>query len=152
MRNYVVIVFITFSTSLICQNSTNKYQLDQSDPKSVVNAIFYAARSGEYDILENLCDPNGDGDGDTKRICALTDLKRQSSLYGETDDMAKVFKEFNETFNLASVFGQISYDSLDNGDKIANVPFMFNHPGGENRSSEVMRLVEREGKWYLYSF
>jgi len=128
------------------------YKLDQTDPTNVVNAVFYSARTGNYEILENLCDPEFKGDGDTKRICALTNMQEQSKMYGMTEDMKKQFNEFNEYFKLASIYGKVAFETNDSGEEIAKVPFMFNHPGGDARSSETMKLIKRENKWYLYSF
>lgn len=148
----MLLFFIAVNIGLYAQTKTSDYKLDQSDPSNVVNAIFHAARTGNYDLLENLCDPIGKGDGDTKRICALTNLKKQAVQYGESAEMKKTFDDFNSNFKLASTYGQVSYETSDSGYEIAKVSFMFNHPGGESRSSEVMELVKRDGKWYLYSF
>lgn len=153
MKNlFLVFVLISVNAGLFAQTKNVEYKLNQTDPNNVVNAIFYSARTGDYYLLENLCDPIGKGDGDTKRICALTNLKKQADQYGETADMKKTFEDFINNFKLASTFGQVTYETSDSGNEIAKVSFMFNHPGGESRSSEVMNLVKRDGKWYLYSF
>jgi len=145
-------LLILINIGVFSQNQVSKYKLDQTDPNNVVNAIFYSARTGDYLLLENLCDPLGEGDGDTKRMCMLANLKRQANEYGETADMKKTFKEFNDYFKLASTYGKIKYETTDTGVELAKVSFMFNHPGGESRSSETMKLIKRDGKWYLYSF
>ena len=124
-----------------------KYKLDQTDPNNVVNAIFYSAKTGNYQLLENLCDPLGEGDGDTKSLCMLANLKKQADKSGETEEIKKTFEEFEIYFKLASTYGQVEYETKDSENEIARVSFIFNHPGGESRSSEVMKLIKRDGKW-----
>lgn len=153
MKNLLcVFVLLAANSQLFSQTKVEPYKLNQTDPANVVNAVFYSARTGDYSLLENICDPFGKGDGDTKRICMMTNLKKQAVQYGETTEMKKTFDEFSSNFKLASTYGQIQYEISEEGNEIAKVLFMFNHPGGESRSSEVMNLVKRDGKWYLYSF
>jgi len=59
--------------------------------------------------------------------------------------------EFVKYFNNAYINGNVKFEEK-NGDKYAQVPFYFNHPGGEKRSNETMNLINRYGNWYLYSF
>src|SRR5215216_3717906 len=47
-------------------------RVDFADPKSVTASIFYAAESGDAAHLHRLCDPRGQNDEDTARICAMT--------------------------------------------------------------------------------
>ena len=105
--------------------------LDQSDPVSVVNAIFFAAQTGDYSNLASLCDPNGDNDGDTQAICDIT---------AESDDVDL----FAEYFALGQMQGQAEVE----GDE-ASVPFTF---GPNGTDEETMNLILRDGVWYLYSF
>lgn len=153
MKKFLVIILLSgINTGLYAQTTSQDYKLDQTDPSNVVNAIFYSARTDNYDLLENLCDPLGEGDGDTKRICGLTNMKKQAVQYGETVEMKKTFDTFKDSFKLATTYGKVEYETSEEGVSTARVPFMFNHPGGESRSSEVLELVKRDGKWYLSSF
>lgn len=112
-------------------NNGDSGKVDQSDPVSVVNQIFQAAKSGKYEVLLNLCDPTGEGDGDTKRICSIQSASQEDK------------NEFNDFFKLGQVIGEP--DIVDNQ---AKVQIMFGPDGGNN---ETINLVNRDGKWYLYS-
>lgn len=104
---------------------------DQSTPSGTVQILFDAASSKDFAALGNLCDPKGENDGDTRSICALA-----------TDDADA--EEFVEYFSK----GKISGDAVIEGNK-AEVPFLF---GPDGKREETMRLVQRDGKWYLSAF
>lgn len=103
---------------------------DQTNPEDVVKALFEAAKSKNFEMTKNLCDPKGENDGDTRSICELKD--------------ENIKKQFVEYFSNGGVTGKAQI----NGDK-AVVPFKFG-PNGQKR--EEMKLIKRDGKWYLYSF
>jgi len=122
-------LFILLAVSVFMLSCGGSQGLDQTKPENVVEAVFKAAKSGNFEELKLLCDPNGENDGDTRRICELTE-----------EDKA----EFVEFFKDGKVSGQAAI----NGDE-AEVPFTFG-PGGTE--TETMRLIKRGDKWYLYSF
>lgn len=103
---------------------------NQSDPKKVVQMVFDAAKSGEYESLMTICDPLGEGDGDTRRICGVANAD------------AEFQKEFVEYFKHGQVIGEPTID----GDK-AMVQIKFGPQGGKD---ETMNLINRNGNWYLY--
>jgi hypothetical protein len=107
--------------------------VDFTDPASVLQAVFDAAQSGDFSALQNLCDPLGENDGDTQRICDLA-----------TDDTERA--SFVEFFEKAKINGdvQISPDGSE-----AGVPFSF---GPDGQEEETMKLINRDGNWYLSSF
>jgi len=102
-------------------------------PEAVVQALFDAARSGQFDGLADLCDPRGENDGDTQMICDLA---------GEETNRAS----FVEAFEAGELLGgaEISPDGT-----AAQVPFVFG-PAGDQE--ETMELINRDGQWYLYGF
>lgn len=104
---------------------------DHSDPASVVQAIFYAAQSGDAQYLPGLCDPLGDGDGDTRDICGVAP--------GD-----KHWAEFESYFVLGEIQGAPRVAGT-----AAEVDFLF---GPDGTRKETMKLIQRDGKWYLYSF
>ncbi len=104
--------------------------VDQSSPTKVTEAVFAAAASGNTDQLKGLCDPKGEGDGDTKDICGMT---AASPKLGE-------FKEYFAK-------GKATKETIT-GDA-AEVTFLF---GPDGTKDETMKLVRRDGKWYLSSF
>ena len=116
------------------------FKLDQKNPKSVVTALFHAAQTNNYIILGDICDPLDQGDGETKSICALAH---------SDDPENKISRnEFTKLFIKGQVSGTIIYGN-SNGYRTANVPIRF---GTDSNTEKNMKLVERDGKWYLYSF
>lgn len=105
--------------------------VDHSDPAAVVQAMLDVATTTDWARLGGLCDPTGGNDGDTQRIC---------NLATDADDRA----EFIEVFR----GGTLNGDTEITGDT-ATVPFLF---GVTERRGEEMRLVQRDGRWYLASF
>jgi hypothetical protein len=107
--------------------------VELADPESVLQMVFEAAQTGDFSSLQNLCDPLGENDGDTQMICNLA-----------TDDTER--DSFIEFFAKGQINGnaQISPDGNE-----AEVPFLFG-PDGQNE--ETMKLTNRDGQWYLFSF
>jgi hypothetical protein len=103
--------------------------VDQSKPENVVQAIFDAAKNQSYGNLKNLCDPKGESDTDSKMICELADDKKE---------------EFISYFSK----GKITGPAVINGEN-AEVPILF---GPDGAKQETMKLINRDGKWYLLSF
>jgi len=103
----------------------------QSDPVAVVEALFTAARSGDFAPLTELCDPAGEGDGDTRQICALGRDSRGASRFVEA------FRN-----------GRVTGPARPRGDR-ASVPILF---GAAGDRPETIELVRRSGRWYLLSF
>lgn len=152
MKKLVLILTAFLLTSLLLVAQEKKsYEIDFTDPKSVVNAIFYAAQTKEFSIMQCLCDPYGEGDGDTKRLCSISQIAKQIEDYGGSENTKKGLDEFVNMFESGRISGQIIY-SENEGEKYSKVPFLFNHPGGDRRSDETMILVKRHGNWYLSSF
>lgn len=134
MRNMIFLCLAYFF--IACGSNTvsekTEFVLDQSNPENVVNAIFEAAKTGNLDLLTGLCDPMAENDGDTRRMCAANEANDQ-----EKEEFITYFKD-----------GKIAGEVLIEGDE-ARVPFLFGPGATEN---EEMVLINRDGKWYLYSF
>ncbi len=101
--------------------------VDQSKPELVVQAVFEAAKTKNFAPLKGLCAP--DADGDTKRICELTE---------------KDAAEFIQYFGA----GKIDGVPVIKGNT-AEVNILF---GPEGKKKETMKLVQIEGKWFLQGF
>jgi hypothetical protein len=112
------------------ENKT-KYKVDHSDPAMVLQAVFDVAKGADPNVLAGLCDPEGQNDNDTRRIC----------------DLADGFAA-NDEFVLYFAHAKLNGPPLVEG-TLASVPFLFG-PNGDRE--EVMEMVERDGKWYLKSF
>ncbi|MFT6337375.1 MAG: hypothetical protein ACI86M_002714 [Saprospiraceae bacterium] len=74
MIAYPLIIFCVMSVSLLFGQNSKPYTVDRSNPISVVNAIFYAANTSGFTVLDGLCDPGNRGNDDTKMICMLSDM------------------------------------------------------------------------------
>ena len=106
-------------------------EVDFTDPKSVTAQIFHAAATGRADNLRALCDPRGENDEDTARICAMT---------AAAPDWAGFRAEFAR--------GHLNGEPRVSGDRAA-LHFVF---GPDATRSETMELVRRDGRWYLSAF
>lgn len=113
------------------QAIANEGKTDFTNPASVLLAVFNAAAMANYANLPQLCDPLGENDGDTALICEIT----------ADHDLVADFKSFFAT-------GTINGELMISGE-FAEIPFTF---GPENDQEEVMRLILRDGQWYLYDF
>lgn len=105
---------------------------DQTTPKGAAEMVFSAARSGDYSHLKDLCDATLDPDGDSKRVCDLTN--------GD-DEMKSSFKKY---FSKGKVVGE----PVVEGDN-AKVSILF---GPEGTKEETFNMTKKDGKWYLVSF
>ena len=112
-----------------CSTNTT---IDQTDPETVVQAIFSAANSEDFSSVQNLCDPQGENDSDTQNICDLSD--------GDAEFQQEFVKYFSK--------GKTSGEPQIENDQ-ASVPIMF---GPEGKQEETIVLVKREDQWYLSSF
>lgn len=140
----IILLSLSVLTFLSCNQNENKGSSttekvskvkeanDQSNPVWVVNQIFEAAKTGNYESLLTLCDPNGEGDGDVKRIC---------SVYLSS-------KEDKDEFNSYFKFGQVLGKAVIAGNE-AMIQIKF---GPQGNKDETMNLLQRDGKWYLRSF
>lgn len=104
----------------------------QADPEAVMTAVFEAAKTKDYTILAGLCDPNGEGDGDTKQICSVAFAPEETK------------NEFVQWFK----YGQVIGKPVVVGDT-AMVQFKFGEQGARD---ETMQMIRRNGSWYLMSF
>jgi hypothetical protein len=102
--------------------------VDHSDPAAVVSAIFSAAKARDSRGLSGLCDPQRENDSDTQEICEL-------------HPDAPKWKVFVAAFENGAVAGRPRV-----ADNRAEVDFTYVD------TSETMRLVLRDGKWYLSGF
>ena len=112
---------------------TTTADIDLTDPTAVVETIFVAANSEEFASLADLCDPSGENDEDTQRICDLPDNEADQASFVEFFAQGKVSGD-----------AEIRAEGSE-----AEVPFLFGPDGTEE---ETMVLVNRDGNWYLSSF
>ena len=143
-------LLMTYTTHLNAQQN-KPFKLNQKYAKNVVNSIFHSAKTGNFDYLYQLCDPNGYNDRDTKQICFITQLADTVNENKTSESAKKNLAEFVSIFKSGKITGDIKYEK-DGKTEYAKVPIWYNHPQGEDRSNEIITLVKRSGKWYLFSF
>lgn len=128
MKSIVLLSFLL----LLGIESFSQRVPNQSTPRNTLEEFFRAARTGNFETLHLLCDPEGKNDGDTKRICALHESSKEERI------------KYMRSFNLAySVKEEII------SEQAASVTFKF---GPRAQLSETMQLIKRNNKWYLSSF
>ena len=133
MRNIILLLIFglfIFSSCGDGKKDTAAEGVDQSKPEAVLQAVFDAAKTQNFDMLKGLCDPKGESDGDTKRICELSDKDKE---------------QFVQFFATGKIVGEATIE----GDN-AEVKFTFG-PEGQTKD-ETMKMIKRDGKWYLKSF
>ncbi|MBK8786581.1 MAG: hypothetical protein IPN43_08810 [Chitinophagaceae bacterium] len=74
---------------------------DQGTPAGVANMIFDAAKSGDYNKLKGLCDASLEPDGDSKKVCEVSD--------GD-EKLKTMFKEY---FSKGKVVGEATIEGDD---------------------------------------
>lgn len=129
MYKSLFFIFLSIVTFCPCAQSADKFH---DNPVSVVQAIFNAAKTGNYAQLASLCDPSQKGDGDTKMLCSMN------------EQASEVKREFREQFKKGRVIGKAQIT----GD-VARVKIKF---GADGKQDEEFRLLRIEGKWYLISY
>jgi len=165
-------MIVLLSNSVFGQNDV-RYTFDQTDPKSVVNAMFYAASSQDFDILGNICDPLNMGDDDSKFICWLADTAlTQTATFDDivsesgthfdtlTDDQArreiKIMLQkwgiiFIQMFSTGKISGDVKFSDGNEGIPdvpTAYVPIKYYDDEGKIETDTVI-LIQRSGNWYM---
>ena len=102
-------------------------------PTGVLQAVFQAAQMEQYSYLADLCDPLGENDRDTQMICDLAEDETNRASFVEYFAAGKIDGE-----------ARISPDG-----NTAEVPFLF---GPDGNQKETMKLIKRNGRWYLFEF
>ena len=133
MKRYLFVVISLTCLLFACSGNNALSQTDeiQSDPVKVVEAVFEAARTGDFSVLPGLCDPTGSNDGDTKAICLIGTLPEE-----DRNQFVKYFEK-----------GKVKGEPEISGNN-AKVKILFG-PSGNN--DEEFNLVRIDGKWYLSS-
>ena len=129
-----LIVTLALSTSATADAPAqpSSKTVDHTKPEHVLDAVFLAARTEQPALLNGLCDPLGEGDGDTRRLCSLT---------AESPHWPSFLKAFKRGSRISPIARQ-------RGNR-AKLNFLF---GPKGVKAEEMNLIQRDGKWYLFSF
>ena len=122
-------ILMVIATTIFAACGDSKPKDIQADPRSVAEAIFDAAKTGNYANLASLIDT--DADNDSKMIAQVA-----------TDQAIQ--EEFKKYF----AKGKVSGEPTVNGDK-ASVNILF---GPDGAKEETFEMVKKNDKWYLVSF
>ncbi|MBL7767308.1 MAG: hypothetical protein JNJ58_14505 [Chitinophagaceae bacterium] len=148
---YILLIILCHALNSQAQTQ-NEYIIDYKDPSSVVNAIFEAAKTGRFILLAGLCDPMRENDGDTRRLCAISDYSDHPELYGGLAQTKKQKKEFTMAFSKGRITGPVTIHQKEGGLQAAEVPIEFSRYADKPAIPETMWLINRNGNWYLGSF
>jgi hypothetical protein len=134
-KNLLVASLLIFSF-LFVSNGINtlaeeEYILDYKDPKNIVEAIFYAAKTGDIDIMSNLCDPKVYNDEAVEKLCFI-----------EIND--RVIRKFTNDFINGKVVGEVEYEQSYAKVKVTGIK--------NSTRVKTFTLIKRYGNWFLYSF
>jgi hypothetical protein len=148
MKNRILILGFLF---IFLGANSQQYEIDFKNPESVLNAVFYAANTKEFVLLQCLGDPLQKSNGQVKQICSLSyivDLMEESD---NNSDLSIFLSEFYAKFEHGKISGQISYENFG-GIEYANLTFSNPNSVNVNDTKQIMKLVKRYGNWYLFSF
>lgn len=114
-------------------------KFDFSKPEQVLEALFYSAKTRDFSVLENLCDPQEKGDIISLCVCRLSG--KYKSEYAQNQDCREMDKKtFISLYNNAKKPKVLSNDGL-----YATVEYEV---GNLNPTIE---LVKRGKRWYLFT-
>ena len=143
------IILIFSFVPLLCVGQTEKFNKDFDTPRNVVEALIYAASSGDFQILGGLCDPNGEGDEHIKSVCQLA-----FSLEAGDDRTYMTRESFANTFKNAIMYNSqkingalVSQKNVGEDGDVAEVGVSLGLD-----EARIIDLVNRDGTWYLSSF
>jgi len=127
----------TTSTQISTKKNAPKY--NYNSPEQIVEAIIYAAKNKDFDILSNLCDPQEKGDIESLCLCRLS--SKYKSEYAESQNCDEVTKkEFLTLFQKAKNPKTIKNDGM-----YATVEY-------EVENLDVnMEMVKRKNRWYIFT-
>lgn len=139
-----IIIILSF-IPLFSISQSKEFILDSKTPENVVNALFHVMETQDWQMLCNLCDPKGEGDGDTKSICQLSIFEVAGSAGNKTSRI-----KFAKGAGRVKISGAAEFEEYD-GEEYAKVPISFLDLEGKEVGKEEFKLIKRDGKWYLLS-
>jgi hypothetical protein len=116
-----------------------KPNFDYGKPEQIVEAIIYAAKNKNFDLLYNLCDPQEKGDIESLCLCKLS--SKYKSEYAESqncNDMTK--NHFVSLFKNAKNPRTIVNDGM-----YATVEYVVGN------LDVKMEMVKRKNRWYIFT-
>jgi len=108
-------------------------------PEQIVEAIIYAAKNKNFDILYNLCDPQEKGDIESLCLCKLS--PKYKSEYADSQNCNDMTKQ-----NFLTLFKNAKNPiTIVNDGMYATVEYEI-----ENLDVK-MEMVKRKNRWYIFT-
>jgi len=118
-------------------NQTIKFNYEK--PEQIVEAIIYAAKNKNFDILYNLCDPEEKGDIESLCLCKLS--PKYKSEYADSQNCSDMTKQIFLTL----------FKNAKNPKTIVN-DGMYATVEYEVENLDVkMEMVKRKNRWYIFT-
>lgn len=150
MKNKIILLCLLIYLSGAFAYS-QQYEIDYKNPESVLSAVFYAAKTKDFVILQCLNDPLQKSNSHVKQICSIAYLVDLMNDSGDNGELNKFLDEFYSIFETGKISGKISYEKTEDIE-YANIPFLNSNPKATDQNGKTMKLVKRYGNWYLFSF
>ena len=114
-------------------------EFDYGKPEQIVEAIIYAAKNKNFDVLYNLCDPQEKGDIESLCLCKLS--SKYKSEYADNQNCDDITKQ-----NFISLFKNAKNPkTIENDGMYATVEYEV-----ENLDVK-MEMVKRKNRWYIFT-
>jgi hypothetical protein len=150
MKNKIILLCLIIHLSGAVAFS-QQYEIDFKNPESVLSAVFYAAKTKDFLILQCLGDPLQKSNSNVKQICSIAYIVDLMNDSGDNGDLNKLLDEFYSIFQTGKISGQIAYEKTE-GIEYTNIPFLNSSANTTDQSGKTMKLVKRYGNWYLFGF
>ncbi len=126
-----------------------RYDVNLKDPKSVVNAMIYAAKERDFKVMPGLVDPLMMTET-KERYPFIAELIQTGKVKAENEQAAVTeLKDYINLFESAKINGTIQYKTAS-GYQLAYVPvWVFNLKGSSNLK---VILIKRYGNWYFLAY
>lgn len=126
-----------------------RYDVNLKDPKSVVNAMIYAAKERDFKVMPGLVDPLMMTET-KERYPFIAELISTGKVKAENEQAAVTeLKDYINLFESAKINGTVQYKTAS-GHQLAYVPvWVFNLKGSSNLK---VILIQRYGNWYFLAY
>lgn len=148
MKQFTLTACAVF-TMLSAFGQTPRYTVDQTSAESVVNALFYAAQTRDFEVLRDLCDDTTT-DMDAKRVCSLAAVADQIASYGGSEKSKLELESFIKAFEMGRIAGNFGLSVRSTGE-FHEVPVLIDRDGDGNLEAETIILIKRREKLYITS-
>ena len=176
MRALILSIAILLALqSKVAQVAASDTPIDQSNPVTLIEEMLLAIELGHFELLKPLCDPLGQGDGDSEMICTLStqpaDIQAEYQKFfteevifdpdqttmGESGISVRSFYELALRAREEGLDDEISELMVEMiSDRWLPIPFTVRFTrrsdGKVGFREDKFKVIERLGAFYLLSF